>query len=196
MNRVIKKTARTIAYLAILPSYGIYLLLRLGGDDRRIFRTFSQCYALIPGLLGEYLRLQFYRLALRSCSESCCISFGTIFSTADVELHDNVYIGAYCIIGRARIGRDTLVASRVSIVSGIHQHGIERTDVPIREQEGVFEEIHIGEDCWIGEAAIVGAHIGAHAVIGAGCVALHEVEPYAVMSGNPATLIKSRQPTQ
>ena len=193
MSKVLKPLARASARFVVLPAYGLYRLFSMRDNDRRTFASFSQWFSLIPGQIGEYLRLEFYRLTLKRCADSCCISFGTIFSTSDVELHENTYIGAYCVIGRARIGKNSLVASRVSTISGIHQHAIDRVDVPIREQRGSFEEVHIGEDCWIGEGAVVGASIGAHSIVGAGCVVVREVEPYAVMSGNPATLIKSRK---
>ena len=55
--------------------------------------------------------------------------------------------------------------------------------------------LHIGNDCWIGYNAIITnkcRHIGNGAVIGAGSVVTQDVEPYTVVAGNPAKLIRKR----
>jgi acetyltransferase-like isoleucine patch superfamily enzyme len=52
----------------------------------------------------------------------------------------------------------------------------------------------IGNDVWIGMGATVlaGVRVGDGAVIGARAVVTREVEPYAVVAGNPARLIRHR----
>jgi acetyltransferase-like isoleucine patch superfamily enzyme len=52
----------------------------------------------------------------------------------------------------------------------------------------------IGNDVWIGQGAIVlaGVSVGDGAVIGAGAVVCKPVQPYAVVAGNPAKLIRYR----
>lgn len=52
----------------------------------------------------------------------------------------------------------------------------------------------IGNDVWIGANAIImnGLNIGDGAVIGAGAVVTRDVEPYAIVAGNPAKIIKMR----
>jgi len=52
----------------------------------------------------------------------------------------------------------------------------------------------IGNDVWIGlEATIMpGVTIGDGAIIGAKSVVTHNVEPYSVVAGNPARVIKKR----
>ncbi len=55
-------------------------------------------------------------------------------------------------------------------------------------------DIKIGNDVWIGMNALIlsGIEIGDGAVIGAGSVVLKNVEPYAIVGGNPAKLIRYR----
>lgn len=192
MLELAKGLFRTLARVAVLPLFLLYRLERIVISTDRAFQGYSQLLALIPGLLGEYLRREFYRLTLKHCSTTSCISFGTIFSTADVEIGERVYIGNYCIIGHARIGEDTLVASRVSITSGRKQHGIDRVDQPIREQPGIFEAVTIGRDCWIGEGAVVGVNVGPHAVVAAGSVVSKAVSEFEIVAGNPAVVIRTR----
>ena len=55
-------------------------------------------------------------------------------------------------------------------------------------------DVIIGNDVWIGEDALIlsGVTVGDGAVIGARTVIAKDVEPYAVMVGNPARIIKKR----
>ena len=184
------------SYLAMIPAFILTALMRLMGmfvDPERSFQSFSQFLALAPGFSGNYIRKEFYRLNLKACSANPVISFGTIFSSSEAEIGENVYIGPYSIIGRASIGDDTLIASRVSLMSGLRQHNYSRTDIPIREQSGEFKKIIVGKDCWIGEGAVVGADVGAHSVIAAGSVVFEEVQELQIVRGNPAQLYKTRK---
>nr|WP_278850195.1 CatB-related O-acetyltransferase [Thomasclavelia spiroformis] len=55
-------------------------------------------------------------------------------------------------------------------------------------------DIVIGNDVWIGKESVImpGVKIGDGAIIGAYSVVTKDVEPYSVVGGNPAKLIKKR----
>lgn len=55
-------------------------------------------------------------------------------------------------------------------------------------------DVVVGNDVWIGTEAIIlsGVHIGNGAVIGARAVVTRDVPPYAVVSGNPAQIVRTR----
>jgi len=142
---------------------------------------------------GDYLRREFYRLVLPHCAKSAQICFGTIFSSAAARVGENVYIGAYCIIGNATIERDVLVGSGVHLLSGKHQHGIGDIRQRIREQPRTIERISIGEDTWIGDSATVMANVGRKCVIGAGSVVASEIPECSIAAGNPAKVLSARR---
>ena len=66
-------------------------------------------------------------------------------------------------------------------------------------RSAIFEDrggdVVIGDRAWIGYRAIVlpGVSIGAAAVVGAGAVVTKNVEPYAIVAGNPAREIGLRE---
>jgi acetyltransferase-like isoleucine patch superfamily enzyme len=101
-------------------------------------------------------------------------------------------VGPFCSLGDVTLGDDVLIASHVSIANGGAQHGIERLDIPVREQPGDYPRITIGCDTWIGDRAVVLANVGKHCVIGAGSVVTKPIPDYAIAVGVPARVIGSR----
>ncbi len=59
---------------------------------------------------------------------------------------------------------------------------------------GTKGSVIIGNDVWVGMDAMIlsGVTVGDGAVIGAGAVVTKDVEPYAIVAGNPARLIRYR----
>ena len=56
-------------------------------------------------------------------------------------------------------------------------------------------ELKVGNDCWIGCGVIITSschEIGNGAVIGAGSIVTKDVEPYTIVAGNPARILKWR----
>ena len=100
--------------------------------------------------------------------------------------------GSICTIGDVTLEDDVLISSHVSIINGGGQHGIERLDIPIREQPGCWTRVTIGRDTWIGERATVMADVGKHCVIGAGSVVTVSIPDYAIAVGCPARVVRFR----
>jgi acetyltransferase-like isoleucine patch superfamily enzyme len=193
---VLRATLKSIAHVAslilMLPLACLYWISAAIATPGAVFPGYSQSVSLIPGLSGVYLRRAFYRFVLPACGRDVSISFGTVFSHPTAILGNRVYIGVGCMVGDVTLEDDVLIGSHVSIINGRRQHGIDRLDIPIREQPGEFPRIQIGEDVWIGERAIVASNVGDHAVVAAGTVVTKPVPDYAIVAGNPANIIKSR----
>ena len=187
-----KFLANGLALLLVTPAFLFYAVLAWGIGSERAFQGWSQAFALIPGLTGAYIRRAFYRLVLPRCDPECCLGFGTIFAHPTAEVGRNVYVGPYCCLGTVTLEDDVLISSHVSIPSGGKQHGIERLDVPIRDQPGIISRVTIGRDSWIGDRAVILANVGRHCVIGAGSVVTEPVPDYAVAVGIPARVIRFR----
>lgn len=58
--------------------------------------------------------------------------------------------------------------------------------------------VSVGHDVWVGNGALIlpGVTIGHGAVIGARSVVTKDVEPYSVVGGNPARVIRNRLPPE
>lgn len=192
LKQTAKYTLHLIALMVVLPLYLMYAVLRLFTSSDALFSSFSQFLSLLPGMLGSYLRVAFFRLTMQQCQVELFIGFGTLFSQQQTELFEGIYIGPQCNIGKCRIERNTLLGSGVHIMSGKGQHNFSDLETPIREQGGHFESITIGEDSWIGNGSLIMANIGKKCIVGAGSVVINDVPDYSIVAGNPAKIIKSR----
>ena len=82
----------------------------------------------------------------------------------------------------------------VSVLTGTHdwtKFGAERqTAVPKDGRDVVIEE-----GAWVSSNVVVVApcRVGAHAVVGVGSVVLRDVEPYTIVAGNPARVLRRIQ---
>lgn len=151
-----------------------------------MFALFAQGCAQYPGIVGDYARAAFYWMTLRDCSSDVRISFGSFFAHREVSVEPKVYIGSYCVLGRARIGAGTQIASHVQILSGRHQHARDESGNISGVDPEALVEIAIGANCWIGAGAIIMADVGETTTIGAGAVVTKSIPPRSIAVGNPA----------
>jgi acetyltransferase-like isoleucine patch superfamily enzyme len=108
---------------------------------------------------------------------------------------DGTSFGPYCYIGCSgfmSFGRRIMVGPRVSFFG--ENHVYDDVTRPIREQGVKTAPVVVEDDVWIGSHAVIlpGTHIGVGAIVASGAVVTKDVEPYAVVAGVPARVIKYR----
>jgi maltose O-acetyltransferase len=146
------------------------------------------------GLPGR-LRRWCCRGLFRHCGANTNIERRAYFGSGrDLSLGDDSGIGVGAKISPGvTIGSNVLMGEDVLLLT--RNHGFTHRATLIREQGYLeLEPILIDDDVWIGTRSIVlpGVHVGTGAVIGAGSVVTKSVEPYAIVAGNPATVIGHR----
>lgn len=118
------------------------------------------------------------------------------------------YIGDHCHIN-ADIGRFTCIGPRVIVARGSHptskwvsihpaffstarQCGMTFVEKELYDEKK--QRVLIGNDVWIGDSSILmdGIKIGDGAIIAAGAVVTKDVEPYSIVAGVPAKILRHR----
>ena len=194
MRDALKAVAHALAWLAVTPSVISWRLRALVLGPDRALEGSTQAWAIVPGLVGQYLRRAFLSRTLRACARSATIEFGTLFSSASASIGDRAYIGPRCHIGWAVIEDDALLAAGVHVPSGARTHGIDDLAVAIRDQEVTRTPVRIGRGSWIGSAAIVMADVGRDAVVAAGAVVTRPLPDAIIAGGVPARILRHRDP--
>lgn len=120
-------------------------------------------------------------------------------------IHGSAVLSVFSSIG---VGNMILHRAVVQAQAKIGNHCIVNTGAQVDHDCVIHDYVHlgpgvilcgcvtIGEGTFVGAGAVVipGRKVGAWATIGAGAVVLHDVPDYAVVVGNPATIIKSNKP--
>lgn len=114
------------------------------------------------------------------CDWGCNIRIGErFFANFNLTILDEAQV---------TIGNDVFIGPNVSIYTACHP-----LDEVTRNTGAEWAEpVVIGDSVWIGGNAVIlpGVTIGRGAVIGAGAVVTKNVEPYTVVAGNPARVIR------
>jgi acetyltransferase-like isoleucine patch superfamily enzyme len=113
-----------------------------------------------------------------------------------LEIGNNSNIGPFNYIGcsgKITIGNNVMLGPRVSIYA--ENHVFDNVELTIKEQGVTKQFVIIEDDCWIASNAVIlsGVTIGQGSVIAAGAVVTESIEPYSIVGGVPAKLIKKRR---
>lgn len=110
---------------------------------------------------------------------------------------DKLIIGSFCSIGS---GVSFIMAGnqghRYDWISSFPFYYMPEVEAFQNSKDGFqgTRDTVVGNDVWIGSEAMImpGVQIGDGAVIGSRAVVTKDVEPYAIVGGNPAKIIKKR----
>ena len=132
---------------------------------------------------------------------------------ANTVMGDYSYCDRYADIANARIGKFANIAAFSRIGATDHpldtaacHHFLYRSDDywdDAARDDDFFARrtarlAHIGHDTWIGAGAMVKPEVtlGHGAVVAAGAVVTRDVDPYTIVAGTPARVLRLRQPRE
>ena len=121
-------------------------------------------------------------------------------------------VGYGCYLKMCKIGRFSSIGPNVRVVNSTHPTSFVSTypsfyntsnNLPLGSGSNCFQELlfckngfsaDIGNDVWIGTDVLIkgGVTIGDGAVIGMGSVVVKDVEPYSIVAGAPAKIVRYR----
>lgn len=194
-------------------------LVKIIGKEIGRWGYFFVCY--FPGYAGVVLRGFYFRALLKKTGNK--LMFGTgveitgfkniemgsriaIAKNSSIYAHnngkviigDNLGMNTNACIGAADggciiIGDNVMIAQNV--VLRACDHSFKDPDIAMCDQGYNTGTIKIGDDCWIAANAVITRNviIGAHSIVAAGAVVTSDIEPYSVVGGVPAKLIRMRK---
>lgn len=126
----------------------------------------------------------------------------------NVKVGDFTYFSDNCVILEANIGKFCSFGPNILVAPGKHPTRTFVSTHPalfsnpsyclknffVTDHHHPDRQVTIGNDVWICANVVVsdGVKIGNGAIIGANSVVVHDVEPYSIVGGNPAKLIRKR----
>jgi acetyltransferase-like isoleucine patch superfamily enzyme len=114
--------------------------------------------------------------------------------SAEVHIGSGSFLNLGVMIASQRlveIGSHCMLANGCFISDASHRH--DDPERPITWQGFVSKgPTTIGDNCWLGAGVVVtsGVHIGERCVVGANSVVTKDVEPFSLVAGSPARLIR------
>ncbi len=114
----------------------------------------------------------------------------TIYMPWNLEIDDWSSIGEHAYVynlGRVRIGKRTTISHRAHLCAGTHDYT--QPELPLKKPSiTIFDQAWVCADAFVGPGVVVGEG----AIVGARAVAMRDVPPWMIVSGNPAKVMKQR----
>ena len=162
---------------------------------------FAKVYMIKKRIILHMLN-KYYKKRCLQCGSNVHIEENACGNWDNISIGSDVHIGRnnqfLCLIAPIYIGDHVMFGPNVTMITGNHRIDmIGRYMTTIRNSEKLSENdlpIIIEGDNWIGANAIIlkGVKIGEGAVVASGAVVTSDVEPYSIVGGVPAKLIKYR----
>lgn len=119
-----------------------------------------------------------------------------VYSSCKIYAPWNLIVGRACIGPYTRLyNKDNIIIGDDSVISqGAYlctaSHDTSSLMLPLKTAP-----IYIGNNVWIAADVFInmGVEIGEYAIVGATASVFKDVEPYTIVGGNPAKVIKKRQ---
>ena len=150
------------------------------------------CNKIVANIPSHSIRIFFYNTIMHfNISEgSTCFMNCSFDAKGKFDIGKNSVVNTRCRLdtrGGIYIGENVIISSEVIILTADH-------DMDLNSMPGRVKAVKIDDYAWIGTRAMIlpGVTIGKGAVVAAGAVVTKNVEPYKVVAGVPAKMIKER----
>ena len=184
---------------------------------KEIIEWLGTIFSFVPGRTGTIIRMLWYRYRWKSPANvriaPLCdfynpkniefkgianIGKGSLFSAygGKKEIGNSFSCNTNCQInasigGKVLMGKNILVGPNVVIRTA--NHNFNDKDKPMNKQGHNYANIKVDDNVWIGANSVIlgGVIIGKGSVIAAGAVVNKNVEPFTIVGGVPAKILKS-----
>ena len=159
------------------------------------FQYLPSSYSPVVGKICNKLRIMCVKHIFKKCGKISTMDRKAYFGTgSEIEIGDYSGIGAHCIVPKNTvIGKYVMMAPEVYIID--NNHITSDIHKPMCFQGKTESKVTVIEDdVWLGARAMImpGKRISRGSVIAAGAIVTKDVEPFSIMGGNPAKLIRKR----
>ena len=161
-----------------------------------IYSYLTYLLHLLNDFFPPFLRKVVYKLTLGKMGKAVFIDYGTYFRyPRNTEIGSNVWINRKCnFIGSHHVkGTKIVIGNSVTIAPecAFFAAGHDYSQLTLSD---TAKSIYIKDYVWIGARSTIlqGVTIGEGAIVAACSVVTRDVEPYTVVAGNPAKVIKKR----
>jgi galactoside O-acetyltransferase len=111
-----------------------------------------------------------------------------------VTVGSETHFAPFCVLyGPLEVGNKCAVAAHTVFASVGHTH--DDPEVAFVDAPAQSKKIVVEDNVWIGANAVIigGVRIGTGSIVAAGAVVTHDVQPYSVVGGVPARLLRKRK---
>ena len=160
--------------------------------------------SLVPAYLWDMIWAPIYKRVMKSCGRGVYLRP----MSSDFKGLENLSIGDgtsipkgatfYCTKAPLTIGKKVIFGPKPTIITGDHRIDIQgKYIIDITDDEKLPENdlpVTIEDGCWIGANVTIlkGVTLGHDSVVAAGSVVTKSCEPYSIIGGVPAKLIRKR----
>jgi len=159
-------------------------------------------FRFIPGeqhynlKFGNIIRSYFVKKLFDKAGSNLSIESYAMFADGHgIVIGDNSGIGHNCKLSSPmKIGNNVMMGPDVTCMT--RSHNFAEIDIPMCEQgETPRRKITIEDDVWIGARVIImpGVTIGTGSIVGSCSVVTKDVQPFSIVGGVPAKIIRYRK---
>lgn len=192
MRKWIKFVVLAVTYVLVLPFGLVATLTWRTLRSPVVYEFLSETFSVVPGMVGKYVRLCFYKQTLREVHFDSEFCFGSLISKIETRLGKGVKIGGHTVIGLCDVGDEAVISGSVSVLSGRYQHNFTDSSRGVFDGAEAFARVSIGDHVFIGERSVVMADVGPGTVVGAGSIVVKSLPANVVAVGNPCRVVKER----